>query len=158
MEAARRLDEWRVLSKKIPSVDLIPEFVILENREGQINLNTMEWLLLSKIDGQRSVRGIAKAAGLSVFDAAKLLYGLVATGLIRLKDPAVVAAAAAAAGPSSPTTREGATSEAPPLLTQLAPSQGRVRGAPRPRRRERGPEALPAREDGGRGRSRRRRQ
>ena len=54
MEAARRLDEWRVLSKKIPSVELVPEFVILENREGQINLNTMEWLLLSKIDGQRS--------------------------------------------------------------------------------------------------------
>ena len=86
MEAARRLDEWRVLSKKIPSVDLVPEFVILENREGQINLNTMEWLLLSKIDGQRSVRQIAAAAGMGVFDAAKLLYGLVATNLIHLRD------------------------------------------------------------------------
>ena len=60
MEAARRLDEWRVLSRKIPSVDLVPEFVILENREGQINLNTMEWLLLSKIDGDRSLRAIAE--------------------------------------------------------------------------------------------------
>jgi len=86
MEAARRLDEWRVLSKKIPSVELVPEFVILENREGQINLNTMEWLLLSKIDGQRTVKQIASAAGMSVFDAAKLLYGLVATSLIRLKE------------------------------------------------------------------------
>ena len=86
MEAARRLDEWRVLSKKIPSVELVPEFVILENREGQINLNTMEWLLLSKIDGERSVRQIAAAAGMGVFDAAKLLYGLVATNLIRLKE------------------------------------------------------------------------
>jgi hypothetical protein len=86
MEAARRLDEWRVLSKKIPSVDLVPEFVIQENREGQINLNTMEWLLLSKIDGNRSVREIAGAAGMGVFDAAKLLYGLVATSLIRLRD------------------------------------------------------------------------
>jgi hypothetical protein len=86
MEAARRLDEWRVLSKKIPSVELVPEFVIQENREGQINLNTMEWLLLSKIDGQRSVRQIAGAAGMGVFDAAKLLYGLVATNLIRLRE------------------------------------------------------------------------
>ena len=85
MEAARRLDEWRVLSKKIPSVELVPEFVILESREGQINLNTMEWLLLSKIDGQRSVKQIAAAAGMSVFDSAKLLYGLVATNLIRLR-------------------------------------------------------------------------
>jgi hypothetical protein len=86
MEAARRLDEWRVLSKKIPSTDMIPEFVVQENREGQINLNTSEWLILSKIDGARSIKGIALAGGLSVFDAAKILYGLVATGLIRLKE------------------------------------------------------------------------
>jgi hypothetical protein len=86
MEAARRLDEWRVLSKKIPSTDLVPEFVVQENREGQINLNTSEWLILSKIDGQRSVKAIAAASGLSVFDAAKMLYGLIATGLIRLRE------------------------------------------------------------------------
>ena len=87
MEAARRLDEWRVLSKKIPSVDLVPEFVIEESREGQINLNTSEWLILSKIDGRRSLKQIAAAASVSVFEAAKMLYGLVAAGLIRLKEP-----------------------------------------------------------------------
>src|SRR6185295_12916926 len=86
MEAARRLDEWRVLSKKIPSTELVPEFVVLDNREGQINLNTSEWLILSKIDGTRSIKQIAQASGLSVFDAAKILYGLIATGLSRLKD------------------------------------------------------------------------
>ena len=59
MEAARRLDEWRVLSKKIPSVDMIPEFVVQDSREGQINLNTSEWLILSKIDGHRSIKTIA---------------------------------------------------------------------------------------------------
>src|SRR5881409_4404796 len=95
MEAARRLDEWRVLSKKIPSVDLVPEFVVQENREGQINLNTSEWLILSKIDGQRSVKAIAQASGLSVFDASKILYGLIATGLIRLRDRSAPPTAAA---------------------------------------------------------------
>lgn len=116
MEAARRLDEWRVLVRKIPSVDLIPEFVILENREGQINLNTMEWLLLSKIDGEHSLRAIAGAAGLSVFDAAKLLYGLVATGLIRLRDPASGGSSPAMPGSSAPPE----ASPAPALLTRLA--------------------------------------
>lgn len=87
MEAARRLDEWRVLSKKIPSVELVPVFVVQDNREGQINLNTSEWLILSKIDGQRSVKSIAQVGGLSVFDAAKILYGLIATNLIRLQEP-----------------------------------------------------------------------
>ena len=126
MEAARRLDEWRVLSKKVPSVELVPEFVILESREGQINLNTMEWLLLSKIDGQRSVKQIAAAAGMSVFDSAKLLYGLVATNLIRLRQagPAPVAerqqSRAAAHPPGPPRTAPVAPAPPPPLLTRLA--------------------------------------
>jgi len=113
MEAARRLDEWRVLQKKIPSTDLAPEFVIQEGREGQINLNTGEWLILSKIDGRRSVKQIAKAAGLPVFDVAKILYGLVATGLLRLREPARAQAAnpkpaaAPAAAPAAGSGRRG---------------------------------------------------
>jgi hypothetical protein len=123
MEAARRLDEWRVLSKKIPSVELVPEFVILENREGQINLNTMEWLLLSKIDGQRNVKQIAGAAGMGVFDAAKLLYGLVATNLIRLRQAAaVMAPAAAAPGGPAPGAAAAAT-PAPPPAPRRPPSE-----------------------------------
>jgi hypothetical protein len=127
MEAARRLDEWRVLSKKIPSVELVPEFVIQENREGQINLNTMEWLLLSKIDGHRSVREIAAAAGMGVFDAAKLLYGLVATNLIRLREkeapPGTERPRPAAAPPRTPSPSRPApepTPAPPPALTRLA--------------------------------------
>lgn len=95
MEAARRLDEWRVLSKKIPSVDLVPEFSVLDNREGQINLNTSEWLILSKIDGQRSIKSIGQACGLAAFDISKILYGLIGNGLIRLKEGASAPAAEA---------------------------------------------------------------
>src|SRR5262249_47967274 len=121
MEAARRLDEWRVLSKKVPSVDLIPEFVVQENREGQINLNTVEWLILSKIDGNRSIKAIAGVANLSVFDAAKMLYGLIATGLIRLREAgtpmahsAPGSAATAAAGAGSAPASGSAVASRPP--------------------------------------------
>ncbi|MBI3931807.1 MAG: DUF4388 domain-containing protein [Acidobacteria bacterium] len=117
MEAARRLDEWRVLSKKIPAVELVPEFMVLENREGQINLNTSEWLILSKIDGQRSVKAIAQASGLSVFDAAKILYGLITTGLIRLKE----------GNATAPAPRTGRASAAPPTP---APAAGAPAGGP----------------------------
>jgi len=145
MEAARRLDEWRVLSKKIPSVELVPEFVILENREGQINLNTMEWLLLSKIDGQRNVKQIAGAAGMGVFDAAKLLYGLVATNLIRLRQSggaqAPVAAAPAPPTPAPPRAASPAGAQAtlatipsmhPPQPTPTPHPPAAARPAPRP--------------------------
>jgi hypothetical protein len=129
MEAARRLDEWRVLSKKLPSTDMIPEFVVQEGRDGQINLNTSEWLILSKIDGQRSAKSIAFAAGLSVFDAAKILYGLIATGLIRLREPAppahpaakppAAAAARLAAPPATSAPSAPAPTAAPNILTRL---------------------------------------
>jgi hypothetical protein len=108
MEAARRLDEWRVLSKKIPSTEMVPEFVVQEHRDGQINLNTSEWLILSKIDGHRSVKAIAAATKLSAFDAAKVLYGLVATGLIRLRP------AASAATPGAATTKAAPAKSPPP--------------------------------------------
>jgi hypothetical protein len=88
MEAARRLDEWRVLSKKIPSLDLIPEFVVDQNQDrGQIQLTTSEWLILSKINGKQDIRTISKNCNLPVFDVSKVLYGLVTHGLISLKMP-----------------------------------------------------------------------
>jgi hypothetical protein len=133
MEAARRLDEWRVLQKKVPSMELIPEFVIPEGREGQINLNTSEWLILSKIDGRRSIKAIANASSHSTFEACKILYGLIATNLIRLKEPAAAPAPrpTASAPPSSlsastssavPGTGTGPTARPPlPRQTTMAP-------------------------------------
>ena len=111
MEAARRLDEWRVLSRKIPSLELIPEFVVVQNQErGQIQLNTHEWLILSKINGKSDIRTIAKICSLSIFDVSKLLYGLVTHGLVALKNPAAGAPQQAGAAPSAPVAQP-----APPL-------------------------------------------
>ena len=88
MEAARRLDEWRVLSRKIPNLDMIPEFVVDQGTDrGQIQLNTHEWLMLSKINGTSNIRTIAKNSNLPVFDVSKVLYGLVTHGLVALKEP-----------------------------------------------------------------------
>lgn len=87
MEAARRLDEWKVLSKKIPSVDLIPNFVVPEGAQSQINLNTQEWLVLSKIDGNRSIKEIARSLSVGTMEVAKLLFGLITMGLIILTEP-----------------------------------------------------------------------
>jgi hypothetical protein len=85
MEAARRLDEWRVLSKKIPSVDLVPELQVRENRHEQITLNPQEWVIITRIDGNRSIADIATALGVSAFDIAKVLYGMITSELVNLK-------------------------------------------------------------------------
>ena len=85
MEAARRLDEWRVLSKKIASVEQVPELQSRENRHEQITLNPQEWMLITKIDGKRSISDIGKALNISSFDVAKILYGMITSELVALK-------------------------------------------------------------------------
>ena len=85
MEAARRLDEWRVLSKKIPSVDHVPELLARENRHEQVTLTPHEWMLITKIDGQRSIAEIGRLLNMSSFDAAKILYGMITGELVHLK-------------------------------------------------------------------------
>jgi uncharacterized protein DUF4388 len=85
MEAARRLDEWRVLSKKIPSVEFIPELLARENRHEQVTLNPQEWMLITRIDGRRSIAEIGRALNMSSFDVAKVLYGMITGELVQLK-------------------------------------------------------------------------
>jgi hypothetical protein len=85
MEAARRLDEWRVLSKKIPSVDYVPELLARENRHEQVTLNPQEWMLITRINGNRSIVEIGKALNMSSFDVAKILYGMITGELVQLK-------------------------------------------------------------------------
>ena len=85
MEAARRLDEWRVLQRKIPSMDAIPFFLPREPGHDQITLSPQEWAIVTKIDGQTSIAKLEQATGLPAFDVCKVLYGLVTSGLISLR-------------------------------------------------------------------------
>jgi len=85
MEAARRLDEWRVLSKKVPSVEHVPELLARENRHEQITLNPQEWMLITRIDGHRSIADIGRALNISSFEVAKILYGMITSELVVLK-------------------------------------------------------------------------
>lgn len=85
MEAARRMDEWRVLSKRIPSTRLVPVFTPNSSRTS-VSLTPQEWMVISKIDERRSIEELAIAIGSSPFETSKLLYGLITSGLIRLEE------------------------------------------------------------------------
>jgi len=87
MEAARRLDEWRVLSRKIPSLDLVPYFTTREKGADQVTLSPQEWILVTRIDGEHSIEEIAKQLKWTPFDVSKLLFGMVTTGLVTLGTP-----------------------------------------------------------------------
>lgn len=85
MEASRRLDEYEVIRRKIPSGHAIlgmaatpPEGAV------EINITPEEWRILVLVDGHRTVAEIAAMVGLDEFGAMRVLYGLVSAGLIEL--------------------------------------------------------------------------
>src|SRR5205823_4798533 len=75
----------RVLSKKIPSVEYVPELLTRENRHEQITLNPQEWMIVTRIDGRRSIIDIGRTLNISSFDVAKILYGMITSELVQLK-------------------------------------------------------------------------
>ncbi len=84
IEAARRLDEWRVLSRKIPSLDLVPYFNTREKGSDQVTLSPHEWILVTRIDGVCSIEEIANQLQWAPFDVSKLLFGMITKGLVAL--------------------------------------------------------------------------
>ncbi|HEX9563993.1 MAG TPA: DUF4388 domain-containing protein [Gemmatimonadaceae bacterium] len=91
MEAARRIDEWTRIADRIPGPHVVPAFAAADaGHSAALDLRPREWQVLVAIDGVSDVSTIAMVAGVSEFDAARIVYGLLATGVVRL-----VAAAAA---------------------------------------------------------------
>src|SRR5512140_2950498 len=88
MEAARRIDEWSRIADRVPSLSVIPEFAdAAEGHAGQLDLLPSEWEVLTMIDSVRDLRRIALELGRSDFDVAKVVYGLVSTGVVKLRLP-----------------------------------------------------------------------
>jgi len=85
MEAARRIDEWQVLAKRIPSTRLVPVFT-QQATTTSVSLTPQEWQLICKIDERRSIEEVAIGLNMSPFETCKLLYGLITSGLVALKE------------------------------------------------------------------------
>jgi len=85
MEGARRIDEWSRMADKIPDARVIPLLAPLDDGpESFIDLLPREWEVLSIIDGERNLHEIAKRLVLAEFEVAKIIYGMLSTGLIEI--------------------------------------------------------------------------
>jgi tetratricopeptide (TPR) repeat protein len=82
MEGARRVDEWSLIEKKIPSLDLI--FVLGRDPYAEsVVLSPTQEKLLPLLEGTRTVRELARDAGLVEFETGKALYGLIQGGFLQ---------------------------------------------------------------------------
>ncbi|MGI8546476.1 MAG: DUF4388 domain-containing protein [Gemmatimonadaceae bacterium] len=82
LEGARRMDEWALIAKKIPTFDIVYALdrhkLLAEEHELAPEVQT----LLPLIDGQRDVSALISDSRLGEFMTAKALYGLVTTGYV----------------------------------------------------------------------------
>ncbi len=80
LEGARRVDEWSLIEKKVPSFDLI--FVVERQRLGEagVSLTPEQERILPLLDGVRDVSRVTEDSGLLEFEVGKALYGLVSAG------------------------------------------------------------------------------
>jgi hypothetical protein len=113
LEAARRSDEWKILSRKIPATDSVPVLVSRDGATGPVTLTPLEWKVVTKTDGQRSIEDIARGLRLSSFDVAKTLYGLVTAELVEISK----ARAASPPAAPAPARRTAASAPAMPPVT-----------------------------------------
>ena len=86
MEAARRIDEWSMLESRIPTMEVVPALVHEPGDGAVLDLHPSEWEVLAEIDGERSLKEIAGALGRGDFEVAKIVWGLVSTGVVDILD------------------------------------------------------------------------
>jgi tetratricopeptide (TPR) repeat protein len=80
LEGARRVDEWGLIEKKIPSLDII--FSVERDRitTSGVSLTPEQERLIPLMDGSRDVTQLVEDSGLVEFDVGKALYGLQTAG------------------------------------------------------------------------------
>jgi hypothetical protein len=141
MELGRRMDEWRVISQKVPSLELFPASTLLPGETPQ-GVNPREARVLALATGYYTVAEMAEVMQKPALAMAKDLYGLVMAGHVVLKGlrsgkpPKVEAAPEAEKGlptasamfgtsPSPTPSREEET-----VIVPLAPPPPRAQGFP----------------------------
>jgi len=82
LEGARRVDEWSLIEKKIPSFDLVFDLDRKKVAESEVELTREQEIVLALIDGRRDVAGVIEESRLGEFDVGKSIYGLITAGYL----------------------------------------------------------------------------
>ncbi|HVF38317.1 MAG TPA: DUF4388 domain-containing protein [Gemmatimonadaceae bacterium] len=82
LEGARRVDEWSLIEKKIPSFDIVFALDRQQLLRNKIALSEEQHALLPLIDGFRDVNALMRVSGMGEFAVGKALFGLLSGAFI----------------------------------------------------------------------------
>lgn len=114
LDAARRRDEWPAIESRIGSLGSVPSLGETA-ASGELAVPADGWRVLSCVDGCRTVRQVASAAGMRVFETARWVSRWMALEVVTTDLHAV------------PTGSDDDASGLPPLLAQSSRSLGERR-------------------------------
>jgi len=80
LEGARRVDEWSLIQKKIPTFDLIFSVDSAHVGQSDVTLSAAQSGILPLLDGTRDVQQVVEESGLVEFEVGQALYGLIQAG------------------------------------------------------------------------------
>jgi hypothetical protein len=128
MEGARRIDEWSRIADRVPNLSVIPDLAPGDaDHPALLDLLPAEWKILAMIDGTNDLRTIAATVSMSEFDVARVVYGLVSTGVVLLRQPTRTSATVAL--PNEPRKATHLTPNAGPPKALLRGAELFRRGA-----------------------------
>jgi Flp pilus assembly protein TadD len=82
LEGARRVDEWSLIEKRLPSFDVVFALDRQQLLKNSIALSEEQQALLPLIDGFRDVHALMRVSKLGEFDIGKALFGLLSGAFI----------------------------------------------------------------------------
>ncbi len=80
LEGARRVDEWSLIEKKVPSFDLIFTVDTDRLKASEVQLTSEQGVIVPLLDGRRDATQLVEDSGLGEFEVGKALYGLLSAG------------------------------------------------------------------------------
>jgi len=85
VQGARHVDEWEMVSSKLPSFEVVPTYSDTLP-DGPLSFSPAEWRVLASVDGVSSVREIADQFPESTFEVAKAIVSLVEKGVLKVEE------------------------------------------------------------------------
>jgi len=91
VEGSRVIEEWSNISGVIKSLSLVVNLTpVPPEGVSEIKFTREEWKILRTVDGKKSVKEIAEELKLADFEVSKIIYGLIASGLVEKVSEGVV--------------------------------------------------------------------
>src|SRR5918911_4181727 len=82
LEGARRVDEWGLIEKKVPSFDVVFDADWRKLAASDLPLTAEQQNVLQHLNGRRDVTKLVELSGLVEFEVGKALYGLATAGFL----------------------------------------------------------------------------